>query len=48
MCHFWAQNGPFAANYFFWGKIIDIILIFLLAPFIAQNFKKIIPEDPEL
>ena len=33
---------------FFWGKIIDIILIFLLAPFIAQNFKKIIPEDPEL
>ena len=47
MCHFWAQNGPFAPNNFFW-KIINIILIYLLAPFIVQNFKKILPADPEL
>ena len=32
---------------FFW-KIINIILIYLLAPFIVQNFKKILPADPEL
>ena len=34
-------------NFFFW-KIINIILIYLLAPFIVQNFKKILPADPEL
>ena len=44
---FWAQNGLFAANKFFW-KIINIILIYLLASFIGQNFKKILPVDPEL
>ena len=38
MHHFWAQNGPFAPNNFFW-KIINIILIYLLASFIVQNFK---------
>ena len=32
---------------FFW-KIIIIILIYLLAPFILQNLKKIAPADPEL
>ena len=32
---------------FFW-KIIKIILIYLLAPFIVQNFKKILPADPEI
>ena len=32
---------------FFW-KIIVIILIYLLALFIVQNFKKILPADPEL
>ena len=32
----------------FFGKIINIILIYLLAPFIVQNFKKILPADPEL
>ena len=32
---------------FFW-KIINIILIYLLAPFIVQNLKKILPADPEL
>ena len=31
------------------GKIINIIVpIYLLAPFIVQNFKKILPADPEL
>ena len=32
---------------FFW-KIINIILIYLFAPFIAQNFKKILPADSQL
>ena len=32
---------------FFW-KIINIILIYLLAPFLVQNFKKILTADPEL
>ena len=32
---------------FFW-KIINIILIYLLFPFIVQNFKKILSVDPEL
>ena len=47
MCHFWAQNGRFGPNKFFL-KIINIILIYLLAPFIVQNLKKILPADPEL
>ena len=34
--HFWAQNGIFAPNKFFW-KIIHITFIYLLAPFIEQN-----------
>ena len=33
-------------QFFFW-KIINIILIYLLASFIVQNFKKILPRDPE-
>ena len=32
---------------FFW-KTIKIVLIYLLAPFIVKNFKKILPADPEL
>ena len=32
---------------FFW-KIINIILIYLLAPFIGQKFKKFLPADLEL
>ena len=44
MRHLWAQNCPVAP--FFWGKIINIILIYLLAP--MQNFKKVLPGDPEL
>ena len=34
--NFWAQNGPYSPI-FFW-KINNIILIYLLAPFIVQNF----------
>ena len=34
MHHFWAENGPFSPNKFFW-KIFNIILINLLAPFIV-------------
>ena len=48
MCHFWGQNGAFASNiYFFFLKITNIILVCLLALFIVQNFKTIIPVDPE-
>ena len=46
MNYFWTQNGPFALNVFW--KIITITLIYLLAPFIVQNLKKILPVDPEL
>ena len=46
MHHFWAQNGPFAPNKKFFGKLFT--LIYLLAPFIVQNFKNILPADPEL
>ena len=48
MHQFWAQNDPFAPNKIFFWKIIHIILIYLLAPFIVHNFKKILPVDPEL
>ena len=47
MHYFWGQGGAFAPNNFFW-KVITIILIYLLAPFIVQNLKKILPADPEL
>ena len=50
MHHFGAQNGPFAPNsfFFFLEKIINIIFIYLLAPFIAQNFLKNSAADREL
>ena len=48
MHHFWAHKGPFARNDFFFLKIINIILIYLLAPLSVQNFEKILPVDPEL
>ena len=49
MCHFRDQNSPSVMKNLeiFW-KIINIILIYLLAPFIGQNFKKILPAGPEL
>ena len=48
MHHFWAKNGPFAPNKIFLEKIINIIFIYLLTPFIVQNFKNILKADPEL
>ena len=42
-----SYSGSFAQNNFF-CKIITIMFIYLLAPFILQNFKKILPSDPEL
>ena len=47
------EDAPFWAKmvhlpqFFFW-KIINIILIYLLAPFIVQDFKNILPMDPDL
>ena len=46
MHHFWSQNGQLSLNNFF-VKIINIFLIYLLAPFIVQNFKKNLPPDLE-
>ena len=48
MCRFWVQNGPFAPNNIFFWKITNMILIYLLAPFTVQNFKKILPAEPKL
>ena len=47
-CHFWAQNGLFAPNKIFFWNITSIILIYWLATFIVQNFKKILFANPEL
>ena len=38
--HFWVQNDPFPLKKFFFRKTIDIILMYLLAFLIVQNFKK--------
>ena len=43
----WSIYPPPPPNFFFY-KIINIILIYILAPFIVQNLKKIPPSDPEL
>ena len=48
ICHFRAQNGPFALNKKSLVQAINIIFIYLLAPFIVQSFKKILTADPEL
>ena len=41
--------GPkWPPNKFFWGKIINIILIYLLVPSTMQDFKKIHPAIPQL
>ena len=54
----WIQNyedasflGPkwsICPKQIFLKKIINIIFIYLLAPFVAQNLKKILTADPEL
>ena len=48
MHHFWAQNDPFAPNKKKFFENINIIFIYLLAPFIVQSFKKILTADAEL
>ena len=48
VCHFRAQNGPFALNNFFLVKTINITFIQLLALFMVQNFKNILRTNPEL
>ena len=47
-CHFRAQNSPFAQNENFFRKTINICSMYLSAPFIVQNFKKILRIDPKL
>ena len=49
MRHFWTPNGSFDPNnLFFFLKKINIIFIYLLVPFILQNFKQILRANPEL
>ena len=47
---FLGPKWPICHEQFFFvqilGKIINILLIYLLAPFIVQNFKKILPANP--
>ena len=43
---FWPKMVHLPQNYFW--KIINIILVYLLVPFIGQNFEKILPVDLEL
>ena len=38
MCHFQAQNGLYVINKIFLVQAIFITFIYLLAPFIVQNF----------
>ena len=44
MCHFRAQNGPFALNKTFLVQTIIITFIYLLALFIVQNLKKFLQQ----
>ena len=37
--HFWAQNVVFALKKNFFGKLIDIIFMYLFTHFIMQNLK---------
>ena len=37
---FWNKDGPFAPNKNYMGEILKFIFIYLLTPFIVQNFKK--------
>ena len=45
---FWVLNDLFAPNKNFFGKAINVIFMYLLAPFIVQNLKKILRANPEL
>ena len=46
--HFWAQIRPFDPNKKLLGKMINFILIYLLASSIVQDFKKILTADLKL
>ena len=48
MHHLWAKKGSFALNKILLENIINIIFIYLLAPLIVQNLKKILTVDPKL
>ena len=48
MRHFLGPKWSICPQKNFFEKIIKIILTCLLAPFIGQNSKKILPADPEL
>ena len=45
MHHFWTQSCPFGPNKFYFGKSNDVIFMYLLAPFIVQNLKKVLRVD---
>ena len=48
MLHFWAHHAIFGANKNLFWKTINIIFMYLLTPFIVENFKKIFAADLEL
>ena len=49
MHHLWVENPPFAPKQkFSLEDIINILFMYLLAPFIVQSFKKTLTADPEL
>ena len=48
MHHLWAKKGSFAPNKILLKNLINIIFIYLLAPLIVQNLKKILTVDPKL
>ena len=45
---FGAQNDPIPLNENFFGKTINTIFMYLLAPAIAQNLQNILRANPEL
>ena len=47
MCHFWAQNGPFVLNKFFWYKSL-LVLSSTYWPCTLYKILKILTADPEL
>ena len=48
MYHFWAQNTLICPEQIFLVQTVIITSIYLLAPFILQNFEKILRANPEL
>lgn len=46
--HFGVKNGPVVPKENFFIKTTDLIFMYLLAPFIVQNFKEILTATLEL